>query len=332
MWNSDTVADAAARHELIVVSPGHLSRAYLQDSSELWQNYPNLIFHTGYRIAGLAQEVTATLAKAGIDPQTINTVISTAITRDNYYNSSKEFYDDEIRKYLEWKRQFNPVSPQVPLAIPLLPVVSSSANIPSSSFTMPSSSYTIPSSSSSFFTSAMTAPPRSPTFFPSSVPYSTSTPVVSTREHIEAAIRALQNPPSCNSYDYRAYLGWAGPPSPSNPRPGFNVGKIVVIEYILPRSINIAFGYIESMTDKGSIRVRFIPTITTPEPSTRIGYSSSVVKPDINRLMSDGFLDNQPTTIRWSKKGYTLKSETYTNVRVNPYCNEKYTSSYDNFD
>jgi len=62
-------------------------------------NKPNILYHTGYRIAGTAEEIAKALHKVHIDDNTIQTILNTAISSENYTKSPfAEIYEDEQQR------------------------------------------------------------------------------------------------------------------------------------------------------------------------------------------------------------------------------------------
>lgn len=317
MWNLLTGNDAAERQEFVVVTPGHLSRTYLSNSAQLWSVVPRMVFHTGYRIAGTPEEVRDALRSEGISDNTIAEVLNTAISKNNYQHASiNQLYGDEMARYQRWRKQFSmaSVDPAVPPTINLttLPVATSS-----SQFTLPP-------------LIAPTSPVATPS---SSTPTNVASSGLTNITDIENAIRVINSPVSCETTRLWTYNStWNGPPGITNQKPGFEVGRIVVIVYSASRTVKHMFGYVSSMTGKGSLRVKLIPLIhTTRESDQKFGESYTLVTPNISALRTNGFVGE--ITIRYSKRhGYSTPQVPMGVGHLETYCNREYFDRYYHFD
>lgn len=98
-WNIKRAARAVDGHFFIskigeILSPLSIERKMQQN--------PDLIYHTGYRIVGTPSEVIQMLRNAGIYEDTINDILATAITSENYNQEPyKSMIADDIQKYKE---------------------------------------------------------------------------------------------------------------------------------------------------------------------------------------------------------------------------------------
>ena len=83
-WTYETMQDALARNQFIYVTSIGNSRVYIIDAIPMWIKDPNIIFHTGYRIASTPNDIYNSLISQGIMEEEVDTVLKNSITKDNY--------------------------------------------------------------------------------------------------------------------------------------------------------------------------------------------------------------------------------------------------------
>jgi len=110
-WSDESMRDAIDRSQLILVSsrvpefPATESkRISILDIPQLWGQNPDLIFQTGYRIAGLISDVTKALEDGGVDENDIQEILDSAITYQNHNNEMRDAYNDEYKSYTQYHR------------------------------------------------------------------------------------------------------------------------------------------------------------------------------------------------------------------------------------
>ena len=104
LWTPQTFDDAARRFQFIMVTPPGPSRVYIIDAQRIWMNNPAIVFHTGYRIAGIPDDISASLSSSGVSQEDINNILESVITYDNYQHEMSQGYSDEISSYNTWTR------------------------------------------------------------------------------------------------------------------------------------------------------------------------------------------------------------------------------------
>ena len=103
-WTLEALDDAKVKQQFIFVSPAGASRVYIIDAQTLWRTNPDIIFQTGYRIAGTPEDITNVLLQQGIDPTNIEELMASAITSNNYAHELAEIYNEETASYNAWRR------------------------------------------------------------------------------------------------------------------------------------------------------------------------------------------------------------------------------------
>lgn len=103
-WTLETLQDAKAKHQFILVTPTGHFRVYIIDAHNLWTTNPNIFFQTGYRIAGTQEDITNALLNQGIDADTIRYILDTSITSLNYNGEFAPIYNEELADYNTWRR------------------------------------------------------------------------------------------------------------------------------------------------------------------------------------------------------------------------------------
>lgn len=104
MWSIENMDDAKRKWEFIIVSSPSDTRVNIVDVHRLWTYNPQILFQTGYRIAGTPEDITNNLKASGTSDEDINALIASSITSSNYYNTMKEIYDSEVKSYKSWKK------------------------------------------------------------------------------------------------------------------------------------------------------------------------------------------------------------------------------------
>jgi hypothetical protein len=72
----------------------------ISDAVKLWTVEPSILFQTGYRIAGTPEDIEALLSTVET-PETIQEVIETSITSENYTKEFSSYYQEELEAYEE---------------------------------------------------------------------------------------------------------------------------------------------------------------------------------------------------------------------------------------
>ena len=103
-WTPENFTDASQRHDFISISLPNRPRLTIQDAYEVWETNPNILFHTGYRIAGTREDIAADLAAAGQSEADIEGIINSAISSENYLTDMAAEFHDEMKKYIIWNR------------------------------------------------------------------------------------------------------------------------------------------------------------------------------------------------------------------------------------
>lgn len=96
-WSTNSFQDAESKLEFIMVTDVGRSRVSITDAYTLWQINPNIIFQTGYRIAGTPEDIETSLLPLGISTNEIDNLINTSINSDNYNTEMASVYNDEIK-------------------------------------------------------------------------------------------------------------------------------------------------------------------------------------------------------------------------------------------
>lgn len=68
----------------------------LGGATRMWQTNPGIVYAIGYRIAGTPLAIREALQLGGVDTQTINEILATAISVNNYQGEMKQLYDQEL--------------------------------------------------------------------------------------------------------------------------------------------------------------------------------------------------------------------------------------------
>ena len=259
------------------------------------------------------------------------------------------------------RRSSSPTSANLPRAS-----VAVVTPLPRLSHVVPSTSSSIPTSSPRASVAVVTPFPREPpvasssfpllsapivTPFPREPPVASSSfpllsaPIVSSNSSTNLLnTKVVPNPkvpPSVDDVE-RALLSapttlgsiedgsWQGPPSPTNPRPGYAPGNIVAIRYGGGANTHHAFAYITGITSAGSLIAFYIPTkLINIDTGNNARVHRSQIIPDINLARQIGFGNH--TTFRWSSKGKNIGyNDPQTSQHPNGAVNRYYQIPYNN--
>lgn len=103
-WSLPAAETAQEKHEFIMVTKGYTPRVNMTDAHRIWMDNNSVVFQTGYRIAGTAEDITDALLAANVAQEDIVDLLNTSITVDNYSNEMKSVYNEEIALYNAWMR------------------------------------------------------------------------------------------------------------------------------------------------------------------------------------------------------------------------------------
>lgn len=107
-WSIPTMDDAAAKKEFVLINTwdpaATATRATIDDARKLWAINTDVLFQTGYRIAGLPAPVTAALLAAGIPQPDVDAVLGSAIDYANHTTTMAQVYTDEVNEYEAHRR------------------------------------------------------------------------------------------------------------------------------------------------------------------------------------------------------------------------------------
>lgn len=103
-WTHESMKDAAIHHEFIMVSPYGASRVNIADAQILWMKNPNVVFQTGYRIAGTPEDITNDLTQQQISAESIQQVLDSSLSSTNYFNTWVEEYQREMAAYAAYHK------------------------------------------------------------------------------------------------------------------------------------------------------------------------------------------------------------------------------------
>ncbi len=107
VWSIEEMQDAEMKRQFILVTAIYMTtlpRTTIMDIQDVWRMNGDVVFHTGYRIAGTPDDIASELNRSGIPNEDIEDVLNTTITKENYDGIMKPLVEDEINKYYEWKR------------------------------------------------------------------------------------------------------------------------------------------------------------------------------------------------------------------------------------
>jgi hypothetical protein len=99
--NVQTLKDAEAKRQFLLVDTTN-SLITILDAPKIWLTQPEILFHTGYRIAGTPSNIIAALNSLNLPSDVIDQIIHTAISSSNY--QTNPFYQTEVQNYRLWKR------------------------------------------------------------------------------------------------------------------------------------------------------------------------------------------------------------------------------------
>ena len=103
-WSYEAFQDAQTRHEFIHLLEEGVARVHITDAHDIWLLQPEVIFQTGYRVAGLPETIRQVLAEQGISSVDIEQVVHDAITSGNYGTTMAPVYNQEMEDYQKWLR------------------------------------------------------------------------------------------------------------------------------------------------------------------------------------------------------------------------------------
>lgn len=103
-WNPEAYQDATNRHEFILVGDPSRNRVTIQDSYDIWANMPNVLFQTGYRIAGTRENIIAALQEAQTPDDQIEAAVNSSISSENYITDMAPEFHREMADYIAWHR------------------------------------------------------------------------------------------------------------------------------------------------------------------------------------------------------------------------------------
>jgi hypothetical protein len=108
-WSIEAADKAKKKGAFIRVGGKQVTRRFLSGALRSWgnedENENRTIFHTGYRITGTPEAVTYALRQAGYDDQTIQEVLDTSITKENYDDQMLRDYQEELDNYSLIKKE-----------------------------------------------------------------------------------------------------------------------------------------------------------------------------------------------------------------------------------
>lgn len=104
LWTADKQQKAGKDHYFINVGKGDkVTKRYITGAKAKWDSpdptVNSLIYHTGYRISGLPQDVRLALKYAKESDDTIDQVLATSLTKDNYQTTMASVYQEEMAAY-----------------------------------------------------------------------------------------------------------------------------------------------------------------------------------------------------------------------------------------
>ena len=105
-WTQERAQRAAEQGNYIYV-PKTGRTLLLAGTHRMW-NRPepaNIIYHSGYRIAGTPNDVQNALLQAGVDRQTIDQVLATSLAANNYNTNMQQVYNDTLASDLNIREQ-----------------------------------------------------------------------------------------------------------------------------------------------------------------------------------------------------------------------------------
>ena len=95
----ETIQDAKAKNQFILLTTSGSSRINITDARNLWITDPSIIFQTGYRVAGTPSDVSNIMISLGFTQNEIENLINSSITSNNYYNEFAPIYNEEMTNY-----------------------------------------------------------------------------------------------------------------------------------------------------------------------------------------------------------------------------------------
>ena len=103
-WTFETMDDAKNKWEFVMVTPGFQPRVSIADAQSIWMTNPNIVFQTGYRIAGVQADIEASLLPLGVTPEDIQQLMDSSITNANFGTTMAPIYTEELNNYNLWKQ------------------------------------------------------------------------------------------------------------------------------------------------------------------------------------------------------------------------------------
>lgn len=113
-WTREAAGKAALKSAFLRVGGAQVSRRFLSGAKRSWTSAKpeenQTIFHTGFRITGTPEAVRQALIYAGENAESINQVLATSITSQNFQTSMAQAYNQEIQAHALLKGK-KPVAP-----------------------------------------------------------------------------------------------------------------------------------------------------------------------------------------------------------------------------
>jgi len=103
-WSMNVSDLAKTTYSFISVSPLDFDPVNISNALKIWSIYPDILFHTGYRIVGSPDDISVALSNSNISPLDIQEVLLTSISFSNYNTDMSSVYHDELHSYLSRSR------------------------------------------------------------------------------------------------------------------------------------------------------------------------------------------------------------------------------------
>lgn len=106
-WSLSEMEAAKRSSQFVFVTETNNSMSNMTQATKMWVSSPEVIYQTGYRIAGSPQDIAAELQSLGIFKADIDNLVATAVNNTNYQTSMAALYHQEILAYKNFRKAVN---------------------------------------------------------------------------------------------------------------------------------------------------------------------------------------------------------------------------------